>query len=166
VADLEGDTVTPVDLDTMTTGVPIAVGAEPDAVAISPDGTTALVADFGSGTVTPIDLATMHAGAPVPVGPGPTGVAVTTSGPGSAPTAWVTTGLDLVPLNLTTFTVGTPVVVGHLAEAVAISGDGRTAWVAGQDATVTPVDLSTGTRGPSIYVGGRPAAIVIPPPRH
>ena len=61
---------------------------------------------------------------------------------------------------------GTPLAVGHLAEAVAVTQDGTTAWVAGQDATLTPVDLTTGARGPSIYVGGRPEAIVIPPPRH
>jgi DNA-binding beta-propeller fold protein YncE len=78
----------------------------------------------------------------------------------------VTTGSDLVPVNLTAFTAGTAVPVGHLAEALAITADGTTGWVADQDARVTPVDLAAGTVGRSIYVGGRPAAIVIPPPRH
>jgi hyaluronoglucosaminidase len=166
VADLEGNTVTPIDLATMTAGPPIAVGMEPDAVAISPDGATALVANFGSDTVTSIDLATLRAGATVGVGPGPTSVAVTPTGPSGAPTAWVTTGTELVPVNITTLATGFPLSVGHLAEAVAVSTDGTTAWVADQDALVTPLDLSTGKAGPSIYVGGRPAAIVIPPPRH
>jgi hypothetical protein len=55
--------------------------------------------------------------------------------------------------------------VGHLAEAVALADGGTSAWVAGQDATLTPVDLSTGAAGASIFVGGRPAALVIPAPR-
>jgi hyaluronoglucosaminidase len=172
VADLEGNTVTPVDLTTMTPGAPIAVGTEPDAVAVTPDGTTALVANLGSGTVTPISLATLRPGLPVAVGPGPTALAVTATGPGGAPTAWVAAGDDLVPLKLSNLSLalplsaGAPVPVGHLAEALAIAADGTTAWVAGQDATLTPVDLTTGVKGHSIAVGGRPAAVVIPPPRH
>jgi len=166
VANLEGNTVTPIDLETMAAGAPIPVGTEPDAVAINPDGTTALVADFGSGTVTPINLATMHTDPPVSVGPGPTAMAVAVGGHGGAPIAWVTTGVDLVPVNFSSFTVGAALTVGHLAEAVAISGDVSTAWVAGQDGTVTPVDLATGARGAPIYVGGRPSAIIIPSPLH
>jgi YVTN family beta-propeller protein len=157
----------------MTAGAPIPVGAEPDAVVISPDGTTALVADFGSGTVTPINLVTMHADRSVSVGPGPTAMAVdvaATAAAGAAgaaaPIAWVATGEDLVPVNLSSFSVGPALAVGHLAEAVAIGADVSTAWVAGQDGTVTPVDLATGVRGASIYVGGRPSAIIIPSPRH
>jgi DNA-binding beta-propeller fold protein YncE len=150
----------------MTAGSPVRVGQEPDAVALSPDGATAWVADFGSDTVTPITLATMQAGRPLGVGIGPTDLAVTASGPAGAPTAWVTTGTNLVPLNLATSAVGSPVSVGHLAEALAVTADGTTAWVAGQDATLTPVDLATGTRGRSLYVGGRPSAVVIPAARH
>ena len=93
-------------------------------------------------------------------------VAPATGGQGGDPVAWVTTGEDLVPVNLSSFSVGTALTVGHLAEAVAIGGDVSTAWVAGQDGTVTPVDLTTGARGASIYVGGRPSAIIIPAPRH
>jgi YVTN family beta-propeller protein len=172
VANLEGNTVTPVDLTTMTPGAPVPVGMEPDAVAITPDGSTALVANLGSGTVTPITLATLRPGFSVAVGAGPTGLALTTGGHGGSPVAWVTAGVDLVPVELSNLSlllplsVGAPLPVGHLAEALAITPDGTTAWVAGQDATLTPVDLATGVRGPSIYVGGRPAAVVIPPPRH
>jgi hyaluronoglucosaminidase len=171
VADLEGNTVTPINLGTMTAGAPIPVGDEPDAIIFNPDGTTALVADFGSGTVTPINLVTMHPDPSVSVGPGPTALAVpataTAAGDGAgAAIAWITTGEDLVPVNLSSFSVGPALAVGHLAEAVAIGGDHSTAWVAGQDGTVTPVDLATGVKGASIYVGGRPSAIIIPPPLH
>jgi len=165
VADLEAGTVTPVDLTTMTAAAPIAVGQEPDALALSLDGATALVADFGSDTVTPITLATLRAGRPVVVGIGPTALAVTASGPGGASTAWVATGTDLVPLDLSTLAVGPPLPVGHLAEAVAIAADGTTAWVAGQDGTLTSIDLATGAGGRTVDVGGRPSAVVIPPVR-
>jgi hypothetical protein len=89
---------------------------------------------------------------------------VAAGGPGTGPTAWVTTGEKIVPVDLTSLKVGPPVAVGHLAEAIAVSG-GTSAWVAGQDATVTAVDLSTGALAPPVSVGGRPAAIVIAPPR-
>ncbi len=48
--------VTPIDLGHGTPGTPISVGANPDAIAITPNGSTAYVANYGSGTVTPIDL--------------------------------------------------------------------------------------------------------------
>ena len=63
-----GGTVTPVGLTTRRAGKPIQVGANPQAIAITPDGRTAYVANSGSDTVTPIDTATRRAGAPIPVG--------------------------------------------------------------------------------------------------
>ena len=92
VANLDSDTVTPVDLGTWKAGAPIAVGTEPVAIAVSAPaagGATAFVADFGSNQVTPIDVATLTAEHPVAVGPGPQTVAVTDGEPswGISPTA-------------------------------------------------------------------------------
>ena len=78
MANLDSDSVTPVDLGTWRAGAPIAVGSEPVAIAVSvppAGGATAFVADHGSNTVTPIDVATMTAGAAIPVGPGPQTIA-------------------------------------------------------------------------------------------
>ena len=78
VANLDSNSVTPVDLGTFRAGKPIPVGTEPVAVAVSvtASGTaTAFVADFGSNEVTPIDVATLQAGAPIAVGPGPQTIA-------------------------------------------------------------------------------------------
>ena len=64
VANLDSNSVTPVDLGTWRAGTPIAVGTEPVAIAVSvaaSGAATAFVADYGSNTVTPIDVAT-HAG--------------------------------------------------------------------------------------------------------
>ncbi len=59
VANLDSNSVTPVDLGTWRAGKPIAVGSEPVAIAVSvvaAGAATAFVADYGSNTVTPIDV--------------------------------------------------------------------------------------------------------------
>ena len=74
VANLDSNTVTPVDLGTWRAAPPIPVGAEPVAITVfapASGAATAFVADFGSNSVTPIDVATLQAGAPIAVGPGP-----------------------------------------------------------------------------------------------
>src|SRR5216683_1615892 len=47
-------TVTPIDLASNTAGSPIAVGAKPWGIAITPDDGTAYVANSGAETLTPI----------------------------------------------------------------------------------------------------------------
>ncbi len=164
VANFGDGTVTPVDLLTLKAEPAIAVGSQPDAVAVTPDGKTAVVANFGDGTVTPVDLSTMKAEPAVAVGPGPAGVAISTTAPAGGATAWVGVGTSLVPVAVATRTAGTPVAVGHIAEALALTPGGRTAWVAGQDGAIIPVDLSTGRAGKSAHVLGRPSAIAVAPP--
>ena len=56
--------VTPVTIASNAPGADIAVGTDPQAIAIAPDGRTAYVANTGSNNVTPIDVATA---APKPV---------------------------------------------------------------------------------------------------
>ena len=47
---------------------------------------------------------------------------------------------------------------------IAITPDGKTAYVANSaDATVTPINLATGTPGAPISVGSYPQAIAITP---
>ena len=142
----------------------VTTGLEPDAVAVTPDGKTAVVANFGDGTVTPVDLATMRALPAIAVGPGPTAIAISSISPAGGAAAWVAVGASLVPVSLSALTPGASLVVGHIAEAVAVTADGRTAWVAGEDGAITPVDLSTGRAGTGTRVGGRPSAIAIAPP--
>jgi len=45
-------------MTTRKAGDAIGVGADPDAIAITPDGRTALVVNYGSDTVTPIRVGT------------------------------------------------------------------------------------------------------------
>ncbi len=73
-------TVTPVNLASRKAGNAINVGADPAAVAVTPNGRTVYVADEGSGTVTPVDVATDRPGQPVTVGAGPRAIAMTPGG--------------------------------------------------------------------------------------
>ena len=61
----------------MQAGRPVAVGRQPVAVAIAPDGRLALVANYEDGSVTPLALPAVTAGAPVAAGPEPISVVIT-----------------------------------------------------------------------------------------
>ena len=57
--------------------------------------------------------------------------------------------------------VGTPVAVRGVAQGIALSRDGSTAWVTQQGGSIVPVTVSSGAVGKPINVGGHPSAIVI-----
>jgi YVTN family beta-propeller protein len=165
VANLGSNSVTPIDLRTMTPGSPITVGDEPDAIALDPGRDEALVANLGSGTGTFLDLLTLAAGPKVQLGVAPTGVATEAHDASNGPVAWVSGGDSLVGVSFDKMALlGRSYPVGHLAEAVAISESGTTAWVADNDPYVTEIDLSDGRALQNVDVGGRPSAIVVPPP--
>jgi hyaluronoglucosaminidase len=164
VANFGDGTVTPVSLATFTAGHPVSVGSEPDAVAVTPDGKTAVVANFGDGTVTPVSLATSTAGPPVPVGPGPTAIVTSPVSRAGGAAVWVGVGASLVPLSSPALSPEAPVTIGHIVEAVSLGGDGRTAWVAGQEGAITSVDLATGQARSGTRLSGRPSAIAVAPP--
>jgi DNA-binding beta-propeller fold protein YncE len=162
-------TLTPIDLSTNTPETPITLGTLPYAIAITPDGSTAYVSDIEDNTVTPIDLATNTPGTPIPI-IGPVAIAITPDGS----TAYVASYYGtVVPIDLATNTSGTPITIPSAARAIAITPNGLSAYVAssgtmqGQrsfgSGSVTPIDLATGTPGPSITVGSQLPAIAITP---
>jgi DNA-binding beta-propeller fold protein YncE len=137
----------------------IPTGVEPDAVAVSPDGSTAVVANSDDGTVTPVNLRTMHADPPVRVGHQPDAVAV--GGPGGHTALVANLGDGTVtPVDLQTMTAGSPIRVGQEPDSIALSADGDSALVAdlGSDA-VTFVDLATHLAGSTVNVGVAPTGI-------
>ena len=158
-----GNTVIPINTATRIAGAPIAVGANPNAIAITPDGKTAWVTSVpsgnpnqGTGTVTPISTATRAAGTPVTVGIGPDAIAITPDGK----TAYVVNSHaaqgqnfgSVTPINTATHTAGTPITVGSLPTAIAITPDGKTAWVTEAAGTanqseLTPINIAAGTAG-------------------
>jgi YVTN family beta-propeller protein len=80
-------------------------------------------------------------------------------------TAYVVNGSDTVtPITTRTNTAGPPITVGSNPYAIAITPDGKTAYVlnSGSD-TVTPIMTRSNTARPPIRVGSFPSAIAITP---
>jgi DNA-binding beta-propeller fold protein YncE len=71
----------------------------------------------------------------------------------------------VTPIATATNTAGEPVEVGEGAQAIAITPDGRTAYVGvwGEPGTVVPIATATNTPGQPIEVGDGPYAIAITP---
>lgn len=159
-------TVTPVDLVTGKALAPIPVGNAPAAIAITPDGSTALVANVNSGSVSPISVATDKAGSPISVVGGPVSIAFSASQP---TTAWVADGTssatatgNLTPVDLATDTAGRPIAVGKNPQSVAITPGGATAWVVCYGSqTLVPVSTSTLKPGAAIPLPGGPYALAL-----
>jgi hypothetical protein len=120
-----------------------------------------LVGNFGNATLTQIDTATLRPLAAVPLPFAPTGIAVGAGG--SAAPAYVCGGAGLVPVTLTALgpAVGPQIGLPDVAQGVALSADGATAWVTQRAGRLVPVTLATGKTGDPIHVGGHPSAIVI-----
>ncbi len=148
-------TVSTIDVKTRTKHpTDIAVGSVPIGAAVTPDGKTLFVVNGGSGTVSTIDVKTRTKNATdIPVGTNPRGVAVTPDGK----TAFVTNanfGATLFPSgdSVSTIDVKTraknpnDIAVGSLPTQVAITPDGKTAFVTnGGSGTVSTIDVKTRT---------------------
>jgi YVTN family beta-propeller protein len=162
VANSGSNSVTPIDTQTNAAGTTIAVGSNPIAVAITPDGATAYVANPGSNNVTPIDTATNTAGTAIAVGSNPLGIAITPDGA----TAYAVnqSSNSVTPIDTATNTAGTAIAVGSSPFGIAITPDGATAYVANQVSnSVTPIDTATNTAGTPIAVGSTPRGVAITP---
>jgi DNA-binding beta-propeller fold protein YncE len=57
--------------------------------------------------------------------------------------------------------VGAPVALPDVAQGIALSADGSTAWVTQQSGALISVTLATGKVGVPLHVGGHPSAVVI-----
>jgi YVTN family beta-propeller protein len=139
VANLDANSVTPVDLGAWHAGKTITVGTQPVAIAVttSSAGATALVVDFGSDEVTPISLSTMQAGPPIAVGPSPETIAVV---PGQAIVGNFG-DRSLTPINATTLQSGPAVALPVDPTAIAVGSGGTTVYVAG-GASIVPVTVA------------------------
>jgi YVTN family beta-propeller protein len=153
-------TVTPITLASRKPGPAIAVGRNPQAIALSPDGRMAYVVNSGSDSVTPIQTSTRRTEPAIPVGRHPQKIAVTPDGR----TAFVTNaGSDTVtPIDLTAGTAGAAIPVGTDPRGLAITPDGRTVYVLDwRGGEVTPIDVGTGRPRAPIHVGSYPSSIAI-----
>jgi YVTN family beta-propeller protein len=153
VGNLASQTITPINAATNATSPTTTINS-PSAVAITPDGKTALVTNSGPGTVTPITLATMAAGTPINVGNNnPSAIAITPDGTKAYVANYGGSG-TVTAITLSNGATST-IPVGKKPIGVAITPDGATAYVANQqDGTVTPITTATDHPGAPINVGG------------
>lgn len=165
IANLGSDTVSVVDAATQNVVATIAVGSNPDGVAVTPDGARVYVANFLSDTVSVIDAGTNTVTATIDVGSGPVGVAVTPDGT----LAYVTDrGANTVSvISVATHALVTTIPVGAGPNAVAITPDGAFAYVTNSftnsPGTVSVIDLHTNTVTTTVDVYRTPNRVAITP---
>lgn len=162
--DVRGTTITAHSARTLRRGRSIDVGGGPAAIAIAPDGLTALVttAAHDRPGLTLVELLTAETDR-VDVGPDPGAVAFTASGR----TAWVVgrgprgTLTRVLPAD---GRVGAPIALGADPRGLALDPRGRFALVAlGGAAAVAVVDLRTGRVRRRIPTAAFPAQLAISP---
>ncbi len=158
-----GGTVSVLNTATSSTVATIAVGGEPVALAITPDGRRAYVVNAAAGTVAVIDTGSnAMVGAPIPVGLKPRGIAITPDG-SRAYVANSGDGTVTVIDTATNATLGLPITVGKEPSGIAISPDGRSAFVAQLGGDVSVIDTSNDTVAGSVPDALAPSRIAITP---
>jgi DNA-binding beta-propeller fold protein YncE len=159
VANYLSGTITPINAATDTAGPPISTIGQPYMLAATPDGRTVYVVSVDNRPappqtyVTPINTVTGKPGSPIPNVAGPMAIAP------DGKTLYVLGGGGIVPIATATNKTGTPIPLpaGDRVVAIAISRDGRRAYVAGGtdfgQGTVTAINLVTGRAGRTICTG-------------
>jgi YVTN family beta-propeller protein len=170
------NSVSTIDVKTRTKDpTDIAVGSFPLGVAITPDGKTAFVANAMSNSVSTIDVKTRTKNPDdIAVGSFPSGVAITPNGKtvfvantnlaeGRSPTSDTLSTVDVK----TRIKDPTDIPVGAMPVAVAVSPDGKSAYVPNLgSSTVSTVDVKTRTKDPTdIPVGAMPWQVAFTPCR-
>jgi DNA-binding beta-propeller fold protein YncE len=170
LTNIDNGEVTPVDLTTATPEAPIvtpggAYGAT--GVAITPDGTTAVVANQdppSSPTVSIINLGTdAVSNIAMPPDSFPNQVAISPDG-GEAYVTLYGAG-SLMPINLASDVLGTPIPLGSTIspQGVALSPDGDHAYVTSIGGGLVPVNLLTDTAGAVIPTGDGASGVAVSP---
>lgn len=134
-------TVTPVDMSTLSVGVPITLPKNPTALAFDARHDRLFVATRQSNVLSVIDANRDEVVSSVALG-GPTGVLHASA---DGKTLWYLQANHLIPLNIETLNIGPGVPLAADAREFALSHDSATAYVLTRDpAMVTPIELSTG----------------------
>ena len=138
----------------------IAVGGRPFKVAVSPDGTQALVTNNASGTVSVIDTTTNTVVKTISVGAAAFGVAFHPNGT----RGYVTANGNLVVIDMSTYGILARVGVGTYPVSVRVTPDGLRAFVANRLSDfISHIDTSTNTVVENITVGQAPEEISFVP---
>jgi hyaluronoglucosaminidase len=166
VSDWNRSTVVPIDAATGVAGTPIKpVGLQPDQIVITPNGSTAYVMAADSKSVTPINTKTNTAGKAIKV-QATYGLAHALALTPNGKTLFVLGPGAVTLVNTVTNKASKPVKVSGPSD-IAITPNGRTAWVIAGDNSVIPISTATDKAGKPVKVGAGPDAIAISscPPR-
>lgn len=165
VANLGSDDVTVIDTASNTVVATIAVGSDPDGVAVSPDGKRVYVSNFGSHNVSVIDTERQAVAATISVGRGPVGLAASRSDGSLLVTNREDDSVSII--NPVTNRVTATVAVGKGPDAVAITADGARAYVTNSSSTepgiVSVIDPARGREVERITVLRNPNRVALAP---
>jgi YVTN family beta-propeller protein len=143
-------------------GMPIQTGADPDSIAITPNGKRAFVANSTGKSVTVIETATRIPIATIPLAGPAEQIAISPDGT----MAYVTTGSNekVAVIATETNSVIRSISLGSETSAVAATPSGEFAYIGISPDEVQAINPVTGGLvGPAIEVGGRPEAIAFAP---
>jgi YVTN family beta-propeller protein len=158
-------TITAIDVAANTAGKPVDLQWPPDSIVITPDSKTAYIDNgFPSRTVTPIDLVTSTVGKPITLSEPPQAIAMGPHGEayiaiqtGSMTSHGYRAWYDFMSADLATGKLGKPVRLSGEPEAIAITPNGKTAYLTiFSTDSVTPIELATGKAGKPIRISGKP----------
>ncbi|HXF32258.1 MAG TPA: PKD domain-containing protein [Solirubrobacterales bacterium] len=139
-------------------GLPVEVGGVPQAIAFAPDGNAAYVAAGNE-----VDV--LQGGAVVKAIPVSTATGLAVSPDGTR--VYVTSRSAKTVTTIDTATgevTGTPIFVGGEPGEIALTADGRSAFVGTGGALIVPIDLTTGVAGaPITRIGAGFSALVVAP---
>jgi YVTN family beta-propeller protein/autotransporter-associated beta strand protein len=174
VANRMANTVSLIDIRKQAVDGELRVGQEPVEVAIAPDGKTAYVSSTLDNTVVPIDLGTMEVQPPILVGTFPRALAVTPDGNQIVVACSDNNTISIID-RWTLAVTSLPTGANSLPSGVAISPDGRVAYIGTQGmivggqwtSKVLTIDLASktivgavSTNGQALRVGLTPNMIV------
>jgi uncharacterized protein (TIGR03437 family) len=162
VADQNDDVVRVVDVKAkqVTKVIVLAEGSNPDAIAVTPNGLTAIVTESGTGKAAVIDLTKFMVTTEIGTDSGPVRVAIS----GSQAIVVNTDSGTVSIINLSNDTVVKTVTVGHGPEGVAVDAAGDRAFVLDEDdGAISVIDLAGLTVINTIVLGGslRPDSIAL-----
>jgi serine/threonine-protein kinase len=150
------------ELDTEQVVSAVTVGARPQSLAVSPDGSVGVVTDGERNVLTVMDLLDFSIFDEVQVGKGPDGVALSADGE----TAYVVNIEDdsVSVVDLVEGAVVSTIPVGDRPISVALHPDGLTAYVTNNDSnTLSVIDTTANRVLETVPVGLWPEAVAVAP---
>ncbi|HET7018248.1 MAG TPA: YncE family protein [Streptosporangiaceae bacterium] len=140
--------VIPVNTRTNKPGKPIKTGYNGLGMLVTPNGKTGYVLG-GINTVIPVNLRTAKAGKPIRVGPYSADVWAMAITPDGKTVYAVNRNGTVVPITTATNRAGKPIKIGGEPDSIAITPNGKTAYVT-TDHAVYPINIATNKAGKPI----------------